>query len=345
MEIERPKLSQRLAAASAVAGRLRLQNPWNYKAPFLISMPYFMIAVGAIPAPQALFGLFASLATIFGVAGTAYLLNDWSDAEKDRAGGKPNAVAQMGGLQRVALLLFFLGAALLPWLYLPLTRLTGGLLLTELLLFVVYCFPPFRLKERGVLGLLTDALYAHALPAVLAVATFAAMAPRPYPQLGALLLVLAAWQLALGVRNISLHQLQDHESDLRSGTRTVATVVGPARLGAWLTKAVVPLEILGFVAFTAVAARSLPLLLAAYPAFVLLTLARRRAHAQPAFPAGIRAMLYAYLDDYYVDWLPLAILASLVALDPRCWPLPLVHLVLFRSGLRQLGRDLWNRVR
>jgi hypothetical protein len=347
--LERPKRSSRLAAAfsgaAALAGRLRLKNPWNYKAPFLISLPYFMSAVGRIPASRALLGLLASLLTIFGIAATAYLLNDWSDTEKDRAGGKPNAVAQLGLAQRGALLLAFLSAALLPWLYLPFTRLTGALLAAELGLFVVYCFPPFRLKERGVLGLLTDACYAHALPAVLAVVTFAAMAPRPYPQLASLLLALLAWQLALGVRNITLHQLQDHDSDLRSGTRTVATAVGPERLSAWLTRAVVPLELFGFTAFTLVAARGLPALLWAYPAFVLLTLARRRALGLPVLPAGARGLLYAFLDDFYVDWLPLAVLFSLLAIEPGYWPLLVIHLLLFRSGLRQLGQELWSRAR
>src|SRR5262249_57433548 len=110
----------------------------------------------------------------------------------------------------------FLPVALLPWLYLPLHWENGSLLGFELLLFVLYAFPPFRLKERGMLGLFADALYAHAIPAVLAVMTFSLMANRAYDHLTWFVLALGLWQFFLGVRNIVLHQLKDFDGDTRS---------------------------------------------------------------------------------------------------------------------------------
>jgi 1,4-dihydroxy-2-naphthoate octaprenyltransferase len=302
-----------------------------------------MIGAGGIPPGQALLAVLASLCTILGIAGLAYFLNDLGDVAKDALAGKPNLVAGMGRAERSFLFVFFSAAALLPWLRLPFDRWSAALLLGELGLFGLYCFRPFRLKERGALGVLTDALYAHVLPALLAVHTFDLMAARPSADVPAFLVALGCWQLALGVRNIVLHQLQDRESDLLSGTRTVATQIGPERLTAWLTRVIVPLEIVGFGAFTCVAARSLPVLAAAYPSFLLLTFARRRMLGEPMLPPTARARLYAYLDDFYVDWLPLAVLASLLWVSPAHWPLAGIHLVLFRSGLRQLGQDLVGR--
>ena len=63
--------------------RLRLRNPWNYKAPLLISLPYFMIAVGRVPWDRALLGILAALCTIAGIAGAAYFINDLGDARSD----------------------------------------------------------------------------------------------------------------------------------------------------------------------------------------------------------------------------------------------------------------------
>jgi hypothetical protein len=314
---------------------LRLQNPWNYKAPALIAVPYFMIAAGAIPRPAAFAGILLSLCTIAGIAGVAYFLNDLGDIEKDRLAGRENAVAGLAPWQRALVLGLALLAALLPWRYLPWTPASLGLLGAELALFVAYCFPPLRLKERAFLGLVADGLYAHALPAVLAALTFALLASRPYPHLRPYLVSLGAWQLALGLRNIVLHQLQDYPRDLLSGTRTAAVQLGEERLASALRRVVVPFELAAFAAFMAVVALTMPLFPAAYAAFALATWALVRTGRRRPAPSTQRERLYAYLDDFYADWLPLVVLGHLVAAIPSFWPLLLGHLLLFRNAFRR----------
>ena len=318
--------------------RLRLKNPWNYKAPLLVAGPYFVIAASRIPWDRALLGMLASLCTIIGIAGFAYFLNDLTDARKDLLAGKDNAVAGMSATQRLLVLVLFLAAALAPWLYLPLTRTSALLLALEFALFLAYCVPPFRFKERGVLGLLTDATYAHALPAVLAALTFSYLADEPYPRLREFLLALGVWQGILGVRNIVLHQLQDHDSDVISGNRTLAVVCGPARLATLLTVVLVPMEIAAAGTFALIVSDRMPWLVPAYGAFILLTIARLRRFARP-FPATVRERLYVFADDFYTDWLPLLILGYVIAVNPKCWPIAILHVVLFRNGLRQLWRE------
>jgi len=320
--------------------RLRIKNAWSYKAPFLISLPYFMIAVGRVPAPTAFVGIAASLCTIAGIAGTAYFLNDLADVAKDRLAGRGNAIAGMSSRQRVLVLALFVALALVPWRILPLTPVTGGLLAVELALFVVYSFPPFRLKERGVLGVITDSLYAHTTPAILAVFTFAAMAVEPYSLLAVFLVGLGVWQFALGLRNIVLHQLQDYPNDLASGTRTLATEWGPERLSFVLRNWLVPLEVIGFLAFAIVVSDSIILFVPAYLSFLVLTMAWTRYVTQRPGPATLREKLYTYADDFYVDWIPLIVLTYLVTRVPECWPLIPIHLLLFRNGLVQWGREL-----
>ena len=322
--------------------RLRLRNPWNYKAPLLISLPYFMMAVGRVPWDRALLGILAALCTIAGIAGAAYFINDLGDARSDLLAGKDNAVAGMGWRQRALTLTVLLAAAFGPWLYLPFRRTSAVLLGAEFGLFVIYCFPPFRLKEHGFLGVIADASYAHALPAVLAVLTFAYMASEPIADLPVFLAAVAGWQLALGMRNIVLHQLQDHDSDAAGGNQTLAVTMGPGRLAAILRTFLVPLEMVAFAGFAFVASRSMPWLVPAYGAYVLLATGRLKLLGQP-LPSTLRQGLYTYADDFYADWLPLLILGYLLTRVPACWPLAVLHVLLFRNGLRQSLQDLKGR--
>jgi 1,4-dihydroxy-2-naphthoate octaprenyltransferase len=322
--------------------RLRLRNPWNYKAPLLISLCYLAIALGRAPGDQALLGILASLCTIAGIAGVAYFINDLGDVRADLLAGKDNAVAGMNWRERALTLTVFLAAALGPWFYLPFTRTSAILLAAEFGLFVIYCFPPFRLKERGFLGVIADAAYAHTLPAVLAVLTFAYLASEPIADLPALLLAIAGWQLALGMRNIVLHQLQDHDADVAGGNRTLAVTLGPERLATILKTVLVPLEIAGFAGFALAVSQSMPWLVPAYGAYVLFAAARLKLLRQP-LPSTLRQGLYTYADNFYADWLPLLILGYLLTQVPACWPIAVLHVTLLRNGLRQSMQDLRGR--
>jgi 4-hydroxybenzoate polyprenyltransferase len=325
-------------AIDLIVRRLRLRNPWNYKAPLLVAFPYVAIGAGRVPWDRAAVGILAALCTIAGIAGVAYFLNDLTDAPQDRLAGKDNAVADLHWPQRLLLLALFLTAALAPWLYLPFTRATGALLAAELGLFVIYCFKPFRLKERAFWGLAADATYAHALPAVLSVLTFALMASEPYRDLPIFAVALGAWQFAVGMRNIALHQLQDRERDARAGARTLAVTFGPDKLERLLKIAFVPLEIVAFAAFAVVLTRSIPWLPLACAIYVVAAAIRLKLLQQP-FPATLREALYVFADNFYADWLPLVVLAFMIASVPATWPIGVLHLLVFRNGLRQSIRD------
>ena len=196
-------------AAHLFLSRLRLSNPWRFKAPFLISIPYQMLFLGGIPPEDAALGFGMSCATIFGIAGFGYFLNDWTDREEDQRAGKFNVMLQLHWAAVVGLLLLFLALAVVPWVvYFPKGWSTLGLLGFEFLLFVLYSAPPFRFKERGWLGVLCDAGYAHAVPAVLAGITFFYLGNRSFVAIFWFLGLLGAWQAAVGVRNILLQAQQ-----------------------------------------------------------------------------------------------------------------------------------------
>ena len=88
----------------------------------------------------------------------------------------------------------------------------------------MYAFPPFRLKEKGFLGIITDALYAQVVPSLLAVYTFSKISNTI---LNVKLIVLySAWLLLVGIRNIIKHQVEDFDNDKNTKTKTFVTIYG-----------------------------------------------------------------------------------------------------------------------
>lgn len=315
------------------AKRLRLSNPWNYKAPVLMGFTYVVIGVERIPFLVALQAMGWSLMTIVGIAGFGYLTNDLGDRKADLAAGKTNLLASLPLIQIIGLLVLFLGLALVPWfVFFPVSPLSIGLLGAELLLFVLYVAPPFRLKERGFLGLVTDSLYAHALPCLLAMITFAAIGNEndpldPDADIFPYLLIAVAWQFALGLRNILLHQMKDAENDRQSGLSTLVTKVGDRKTFLILTNLMIPLEAITWSLLLFGYSRGNPLPLIVWPLFVLMQYVKR------GRPADNRTFLYWLFDDFYIPILPSLFLLWYAIFDWRLLILWGIHLLLFKNPL------------
>lgn len=333
-------------AAQLFRSRLRLSQPWRYKAPFLIAVPYFMVEAGHIPPREAAIGFAMSCMTIFGIAGFGYFLNDWTDRAEDAAAGKFNVMLELPKLAVAGLLLLFLGMAVVPWVvYFPQGISTLGLLGFEFLLFVLYSAPPFRFKERGWLGVFCDAGYAHAVPAVLAGITFYYLGDRSYAQIWWFLGTLGTWQGMVGIRNILLHMRQDFEKDVATGTATLGVKLGRERLERILVNLIIPLELLSAAAFIAFWLWELwPLSVWALLFPVHFLYAHRFIDKLP-FPTRLEDRLTAFQDDFYVLWLPLLPLLTLSASNPWFLLLLAAHLLIFRNLLSELRPRFrhWNR--
>ncbi|HKK76323.1 MAG TPA: glycosyltransferase [Saprospiraceae bacterium] len=227
----------------------RLPEWWQAKAGNLLGILYLVILVEDIPFLTALYYMGPAILTIVGIGGFGHFVNDWLDIEADLMAGKPNRVNDLSTWQRWALLTILLSVALFPWLVLPYDAVSCLLISAELLLLTLYALPPVRLKERPWLGIITDGLYAYAVPAVLAAYTFSLVAGSD-PNL-LLLSLIFSWQLSLGIHNIMIHQIADFENDQRTQTNTLATSQSAAYLSRWITYYIWPLETIGFVVLLA----------------------------------------------------------------------------------------------
>lgn len=204
----------------------------------LFAFFYFFVSwQGGIQGIQLWVNAAILFSSFFCVGLFGYFTNDMADMEADRLAGKYNMAARFSGITRVVLAAVAVSAGifLLAW-YCPPCL---WWILAEALLLLLYAFPPFRLKERGFLGVLADSFYAYVIPVFILLAFvgyFGEVDPACY-------IFLPALYFFLGIKNILRHQLDDLPNDIRSGTRTFAMKHGkPAEKGitfgivlAWVT--------------------------------------------------------------------------------------------------------------
>ena len=217
----------------------RIQEWWLPKAGNILLTLFIVIAIVKMPFYQAFIYLFPAILTIAGIGAFGHLVNDWFDIAIDKKAGKKNRMANLSVFKRILVLLLFLTIALIPWLVLPWDENSLWLLGGEFTLLILYAIPPIRFKERGLLGVLADGLYAYAIPSILAAYTFFLIA-GDIPDI-VFLGLLFAWQFFLGCHNILIHQVEDYENDLLAGIRTFPVI--------WSTKAATKLTILGVLIF------------------------------------------------------------------------------------------------
>lgn len=149
---------------------------------------------------------------ITGVAG--YFINDFFDIEKDKTSGKFN-ITNLFHRHLVLLLIIIL--LVIGFLILKsISEIAFYILFVEIFVLLVYSVKPFRLKEKGFLGIITDSIYAHVLPAIILIVIV-----NEYVYVSNWLwLCFVLLNFSIGIRDILLHQFNDYDKDLKSGTNT-----------------------------------------------------------------------------------------------------------------------------
>lgn len=141
-----------------------------------------------------------------------FLINDYFDFEQDLVVGKGNfrSILEVNKYKFLIALLSSISLFLVG----TISILLSFVLLVQLILFFLYSYPKFRFKERGFLGVITDALYAHVTPAVfLSLFFFIQYKQQPnYYFLG--------FSIINGIYNILSHQRQDLANDVKTDQRT-----------------------------------------------------------------------------------------------------------------------------
>lgn len=242
------------------------------------------------------------MATVAFWAAFGYGVNDIADRRADERAGKANRAAQISLASRTLFLLFTAGGALASSLLWAGGAAAPGFLLAGLVVAVAYSVPPIRLKERGVWGLLAAAAAQWGLP-ILAVS-----AAEPGGWLRPTAWLLSVLGLAIGLRWMAVHQLQDAAADRRADVRTYASSgadIGPVIVGAFACElgALVAVLLIGWPS-------SQPALIALGCWALWWVLFRRQ---RGSFRTSLRGYGEAPLSEYYFLMLPVALALSRVS--------------------------------
>ncbi len=160
------------------------------------------------------FYCFSILSTSFG-----YLLNDLADRELDALHGKSNTFEQDSVLRAFMVVsAVFLASVVFT---IPFWGQSAFLALWGIWIFLTYAYsaPPFRLKERGRIGLIVVVLAQRVLPVLLLFAAFRFTDAFD-------IILLTFYILLRGFASDLNHQLEDYTLDAKTGTGTFVVKEG-----------------------------------------------------------------------------------------------------------------------
>ena len=298
---------------------------WDYKLVPVLSVFYATALVEGVSTASLWQSLVSLICAIVVCAAYVSFLNDVTDRVVDRRAGKTNRLADKPPWVLALLLAvpLCIGTVFsVAWRDNPLLV---AAYLCAWLAFSLYSVPPFRLKGRGILGVLADAAGAHLFPALVAalLSLWAAGTAIDPVWIGAV----AAWAFGCGLRGILWHQLHDISYDRRAGVRTFVlrhSRRAGARVAAWIA---LPLEAIGLAVVLWRMQSPLPVAsLLLYAGYAVL---RRKLWAIPIVIVAPRERSAILGQEYYGFLFPLSILLASVVRHPVDAAVALAHLLAF----------------
>jgi len=318
---------------------LRAKCWWEPKLAPVLGTIYATAVLSRIPFSSLWPVLALTLGALSVCASYVSVLNDLTDAKDDRASGK---ISRQPGASRIYPATILASCIAVGLAFLIVWRNDTLLFCTYLLswiAFALYSLPPFRLKARGIWGLLADASGAHLFPTlfgVLLLYHWTRMQPlEPW------MLLIAVWSFAAGIRGILWHQFGDVPNDRRIGLRTFACLHPLA--GKRLAILALLVELAALAAMLWLTRTALgALFLVLFGAFALL---RRRLLDIRLGIVESRPNTRLALTEYYIVLYPLSYLLAASWQQPGATWLLLLHTVLFPSTWLRLVQELLAMLR
>lgn len=315
---------------------IRAREWWSHKLAAILGMGYGTVLYADGDLLAAAPALALGFVALIPGAAFASVLNDYTDLESDRAAGKPNRLEgrpRWVGCTAIAIsiacgvALAVAVALISPWallFYLP-----------AWLAFTAYSTAPLRLKERGALGAVADALGAHLFPQLMVVVlAFAGADARiDWGWVG----LVGIWAFAYGLRGAIWHQSTDADLDQTAGVETL--VVTRPRLAAAGTRWVAfPVELAALAAVLGLVGSVIPFV--ALVLYLGLEFARIRLWRVEIVIAGAADRYRIIMHEYYAIVLPVAFLLAAALANPADLLIAAVHLIAFGSAARRAGLDV-----
>lgn len=310
-------------------GLIRADEWWEYKLVPILSAFYATALVLHLPAIALAAGALSLLLAIVPAAIYASVINDVTDFAGDREAGKRNSLAGQSRATVAALVALAAGAGLVfAWVWRGNAAVLACYLATWLA-FSLYSLPPFRLKARGVAGVVCVAAGEQLFPTLVAVFVAGRAVSATW------IAAVAVWALAYGLRGIVWHQLTDVDNDRAAGVRTFA-LRHPRAASVIGTFVVFPLELCALAAMLwQIGSAWPPAFLALYVVYAVHS--ARRWQTVPVIVVP-KPRFFIVLQQFYSDLFPVALLIAASVRDRRALVVLAAHLLLFPRRVIQAIR-------
>jgi 4-hydroxybenzoate polyprenyltransferase len=318
---------------------VRFGNWWAHKIPPLLLVVYVELIRRHASAGASAAAICVLLFCVSCVAAYGHVVNDWCDIADDQRAGKPNAMRELGVAHRAALSLGLIVAGFAVLTPFPNAWPARIVLAVNYLWPTLYSVPGVRLKERGILGVLSDAAGSHVTPTLFAFTAVSLFVPAAANV--AVLTALLLWATALGIKGILYHQIADRANDEMAGVATFAAAFDPTRLSEVLARYNLLIELPVSIFLTVVVVAFLPLAAVALAAYLLLEGTKYVLGFAFAVSgdARLRRPSVPFANEmFYTLWLPLAAAVQLALHSASFAWLPLLQGLLFREQVAvQIG--------
>jgi hypothetical protein len=331
--VDIPRLAARALAL------VRFGNWWAHKIPPLLLVVYIELIRRHASLGESVAAMCVLLWCVSCVAAYGHVVNDWCDIADDQRAGKPNAMRDIRVGRRAALSLGLIVAGFIVLAPLSNAWPARIVLAVNYLWPTLYSIPGVRLKERGLLGVLSDAAGSHITPTLFAFADATLFVPGPANV--AVLTAVLVWATALGIKGILYHMIADRANDEIAGVATFAATLDVSKLFAVLSRYNLFVELPVSIFLTVVVAAFLPLAVVAIVVYLVLESTKYALGFEFAVSADARlrrASVPFANEMFYTLWLPLAAAVQLALHSVSLAWLPVLHGLLFREQVAvQIG--------
>ncbi|HQA79190.1 MAG TPA: UbiA family prenyltransferase [Methanoregulaceae archaeon] len=316
-----------------IAEVIRWKEWYHSKLALFVFANYYLLFLSAEITFRDLFPVILLICWFILLMAFGYMINDYADQFSDRAAGKEKLLSKLKKNHQILILLLIFCSTFLFLLPFHKDPIVIALSICNLALAIMYSAPPFRLKERGIWGIIGASMAQWMVPVVMVFAVFGHYDVDTF--------IFAVFYLLIGLRFMFTHQLHDYPNDIQSGTLTFAVEYTPEktyRLARFLFSAEL-LFLLALIALIAVLNPFFIALMIVYLLFFMTCL----------YPVlrkkGLPQLLSSFdtipLADLYFFWLPFCLSLFLGLKNPVFFIVTLVELVWKMGYLRYYKDMIW----